>query len=135
MMGRHHGSKHFFVQCLPKFLIVCGRFLSLQMVQAGNGHWQLAVILPPLSGQKHKFVPDSEHPPEISLIPFLIEFHNLVLILYPKAARKYHSDFYHLVYPRRLMSLLDTKCHRSLPTHNENVVILEIYPKLVLYWH
>ena len=52
-----------------------------------TGNWLF--ILPPLSGgQKHKLDPDSKHPLEISLIQFLIKFHNLVLMLLPQAARK-----------------------------------------------
>ena len=50
-----------------------------------TGNWLF--ILPSLSGgQKHKFAPDSKHPPEMSLIQFLIKFYNLVLIRHPKAA-------------------------------------------------
>ena len=58
-----------------------------------TGNW--VFIVPSLpGGQKHKFAPDSKHPPEMYLIQFLIEFYNLVLILYPKAARKYHYYFW-----------------------------------------
>ena len=59
------------------------------------GNW--VFIVPSLSGgQKHKFASDSKHPREMSLIQFLIEFCNLVLILYPKAAGKYNYFFWRI---------------------------------------